>query len=320
MQRNDDADRIIAEVPWSTQKRELGDEIYYDPVVHDAQLLYLLARHFPTRLGAVPPAALEDDEHGRQRQPGRARCRRPTRCWRSTPTRKPPAPTHARHRGDRQGRPQRALTLPAGAMPKADRRGRGEGAVLAGAARWPAYYVAQRSRLRSQSAGRGDQPGHRGHPRVPRREGQPGVAGEGRRGVLRPAAAARDRRAIGSRRSRSSICCRAASRRCSSCSRRPTRSTPGADPAMHAAARRAARRCPSACPDKSTGLPSHVDVRDDRLVLYGDAGRTPARSSIACGRTTRARFRCRRRLPKGMYNRTIAGAEPPAHARGRSKP
>ena len=36
-----------------------GDEIYYGGVVHDAQLLYLLARHFPARLGRVPPAALQ---------------------------------------------------------------------------------------------------------------------------------------------------------------------------------------------------------------------------------------------------------------------
>jgi hypothetical protein len=60
MQRNADADRMIARVPWSRQKRDLGDEVYYDPVVHDAQLLYLTARHFPARLGSVSPTVLED--------------------------------------------------------------------------------------------------------------------------------------------------------------------------------------------------------------------------------------------------------------------
>ncbi len=60
MQRNNDADRIIAQVPWSRQKHDLGDEIYYDPVVHDAQLLYILSRHFPARLNAVPPTVLDD--------------------------------------------------------------------------------------------------------------------------------------------------------------------------------------------------------------------------------------------------------------------
>ena len=59
MQRNGDADRIMRKVPWAQQKRDWTDEIYYDPVVHDAQLLYLTARHFPDRLGTVPPSALE---------------------------------------------------------------------------------------------------------------------------------------------------------------------------------------------------------------------------------------------------------------------
>jgi hypothetical protein len=59
MQRNADADRIIRGVPWSQQKRQWTDDVYYDPVVHDAQLLYLVARHFPDRVGSVPTAALE---------------------------------------------------------------------------------------------------------------------------------------------------------------------------------------------------------------------------------------------------------------------
>jgi uncharacterized protein YfaS (alpha-2-macroglobulin family) len=59
MQRNNDADRIIRKVPWSQQKHDWDEENYYDPVVHDAQLLYLLARHFPDRTANVPPATLE---------------------------------------------------------------------------------------------------------------------------------------------------------------------------------------------------------------------------------------------------------------------
>jgi uncharacterized protein YfaS (alpha-2-macroglobulin family) len=61
MQRNNDAERLIAKVPWSRQKRDFSDgEIYYEPVVHDAQLVYILAHHFPARLGSVPPTVLED--------------------------------------------------------------------------------------------------------------------------------------------------------------------------------------------------------------------------------------------------------------------
>jgi alpha-2-macroglobulin len=64
MQRTADAEKIVAAVPWSP--KTTGDpalqphgEVYYDPVVHDAQLLYLTARHFPARLGRVPPAAID---------------------------------------------------------------------------------------------------------------------------------------------------------------------------------------------------------------------------------------------------------------------
>ena len=59
MQRTADAERIVRNVPWSPDKGAIGDDIYYDAVVHDAQLLYLLAAHFPTRVNTVPPVALE---------------------------------------------------------------------------------------------------------------------------------------------------------------------------------------------------------------------------------------------------------------------
>ena len=60
MQRNNDAERIVAKIPWSRQKRDFEDEIYYDSAVHDAQLLYVLARHFPARLNSAPATVLED--------------------------------------------------------------------------------------------------------------------------------------------------------------------------------------------------------------------------------------------------------------------
>jgi uncharacterized protein YfaS (alpha-2-macroglobulin family) len=56
MQRTADAERIIRNVPWWSDGRT--DDIYYDGVVHDAQLLYLLTAHFPTRVSGAPPAAL----------------------------------------------------------------------------------------------------------------------------------------------------------------------------------------------------------------------------------------------------------------------
>jgi alpha-2-macroglobulin len=54
MQRNNDADRLVRNVPWASQKRDLAGEVYYDGVVHDAQLLYLVAKHFPNRLTSMP--------------------------------------------------------------------------------------------------------------------------------------------------------------------------------------------------------------------------------------------------------------------------
>ena len=59
MQRNDDAERIVKNVPWTQQKRDWEPYLYYDGVVHDGQLLYLIARHFPKRLASVPPSVLE---------------------------------------------------------------------------------------------------------------------------------------------------------------------------------------------------------------------------------------------------------------------
>jgi uncharacterized protein YfaS (alpha-2-macroglobulin family) len=59
MQRNDEADRIIKNVPWSQQKKDFIDESYYDPTDHDTQLLYLISRHFPNRLAGVPVTTLD---------------------------------------------------------------------------------------------------------------------------------------------------------------------------------------------------------------------------------------------------------------------
>ncbi|NQD36034.1 alpha-2-macroglobulin [Permianibacter sp. IMCC34836] len=47
--------RLMKEVPWQTTSEwKAGDTVYYDPLVHDAVHLHLLARHFPERLNTVP--------------------------------------------------------------------------------------------------------------------------------------------------------------------------------------------------------------------------------------------------------------------------
>ena len=60
MQRNNDAERMVGNVPWAFQRADWDPENYYDAPVHNAQLLYLLARHFPSRMNSVPMRILED--------------------------------------------------------------------------------------------------------------------------------------------------------------------------------------------------------------------------------------------------------------------
>jgi hypothetical protein len=64
LQRNEDAERIIAKVPWSEQKNAWTGFDYYSPLVHNATLLYLEAKHFPNRLPNVPRAVLDDMAKG----------------------------------------------------------------------------------------------------------------------------------------------------------------------------------------------------------------------------------------------------------------
>lgn len=59
-QRNDQAERMIAIVPWSRAKQNWGEDVYYDASGHNGQLLYLTARHFSARLASIPPTALDD--------------------------------------------------------------------------------------------------------------------------------------------------------------------------------------------------------------------------------------------------------------------
>jgi uncharacterized protein YfaS (alpha-2-macroglobulin family) len=58
MQRTQDAERIIRTVPWSSDRSVTLDGFYNSGAMHDAQLLYLLSRHFPARANAVPATAL----------------------------------------------------------------------------------------------------------------------------------------------------------------------------------------------------------------------------------------------------------------------
>lgn len=55
LKQDDQAWRIMKDVAWRTRKSWLsGDNVYNDPLIHDAVHLHLLARHFPSHLNTVP--------------------------------------------------------------------------------------------------------------------------------------------------------------------------------------------------------------------------------------------------------------------------
>ncbi|HLD68075.1 MAG TPA: MG2 domain-containing protein, partial [Pseudomonas sp.] len=54
------ADKLFAEQPWRTLEKDWSsDGLYYDPLVHDAEHLRLLSKHFPDEVNEVPVALLE---------------------------------------------------------------------------------------------------------------------------------------------------------------------------------------------------------------------------------------------------------------------
>ncbi|MBB5020041.1 hypothetical protein HNQ59_003349 [Chitinivorax tropicus] len=54
------AEQALKGVIWSEKRKRNGDGVYYDNLVHDAQLLYLLSRHFPGRAIKTPQAVLDN--------------------------------------------------------------------------------------------------------------------------------------------------------------------------------------------------------------------------------------------------------------------
>ncbi|WP_137937154.1 MG2 domain-containing protein [Chitinivorax sp. B] len=54
------ADKSLKAVPWSDKRKDSGYWVYYDSLVHDAQLLYLMSRHFPERAIKIPTTVLDN--------------------------------------------------------------------------------------------------------------------------------------------------------------------------------------------------------------------------------------------------------------------
>jgi uncharacterized protein YfaS (alpha-2-macroglobulin family) len=60
LQQTDLANKIIKRVPWANNTKLNGEDVYYDTLIHDAQLLYLVSRHFPQRLDSLSNAVLDN--------------------------------------------------------------------------------------------------------------------------------------------------------------------------------------------------------------------------------------------------------------------
>ena len=275
MQRNDDADRIVGEACRGRRRSAISARRSTTTrVVHDAQLLYLLARHFPTRLGS--------DAAGRARNASSAAVSGNRRqlavgglhaARRSTPSRKAAAGSATRSASPEIGKDgrERALTLPAGAMPKVSIAPEAAaGAVLASDGPLAAYYVVNESGFdRNPPAAAISQ----GIEIIREFLDAKGNAGAARRPSARNSSCGcvcARRSAIGSRRSRSSICCRAASSRCCELQRAGRHDQRRRRSGARDDAGARPRHCRIGVPDKSGLVPDHVDVREDRLVLYGD--------------------------------------------------
>ena len=306
MQRTNDAERIIAKVPWSRQKRDWGEEVYYDPVVHDAQLLYILARHFPARLSAVPATVLEDLGSAASGN----RIDSLSAAWTLLAL-----DAYAKAAGatgklgiaeiGKDGR-ERALAATPGAMPKAEVSTNAAKVQFAKEGALAAYYAVNESGFERKppatAVNQGIEIIHefldlRGNPVAKVRVGEEFLVRLRLRATTRdriPQIAVVDLLPGGTE---------------AVLELRPPAdsSMPDADPA---ASRQGAGRYSSLAiglPDKSNWVPQHVDVRDDRLVLYGDIGKDAGTFVYRVRATNAGVFQAPPAFAEGLYSPQTTG-------------
>jgi alpha-2-macroglobulin len=305
MQRNGDADRIIAKVPWSRQKRDLTPEIYYDPVVHDAQLLYLLAHHFPARLAAVPAASLEDLGSAASAN----RIDSLSAAWTLLAL---DAYAKAAGAGGKLGIAEiakdgreRALPLSAGVMPRAEVSANAAKVQFSKEGALAAYYALDESGFDrnppAAAVSQGIEVIHEfldlnGNPVTRVTVGQEFLVRVRLRATQRdrvPQIALIDLLPGGTE---------------AVLELRPPAdsSAPAADPAV---ARQAAAysALPIGLPDKSNWTPQYADVRDDRLVLYGNIGKDAGAFVYRVRATNAGVFQSPPAFAEGLYDPKTVG-------------
>jgi uncharacterized protein YfaS (alpha-2-macroglobulin family) len=303
LQRTDDAERIIRSVPWSTTQRDADVDIYYDPVVHDAQLLYLISKHFPARLGSTPPAALENISRAISGNRGTSLSTSYTLiALDAMAGTLASSTTFGISEIGADGR-ERVLAPSAGAMPRAAISEAAATIQLSKRGPAAAYFVVNESGFdknppaadlsqgveivrdfldaKGNSLTRvvvGDEFLIRLRVRSTRGDRQPQIAivdllPGGVEPVIERQAAADSSEA-------------------------------GADPAR-VRQPGTARPFPVGVPDKSDWVPFHIDVRDDRLVLYGNAPANAQAFVYRVRATNAGVFQTAPPFAEGMYNRSV---------------
>jgi uncharacterized protein YfaS (alpha-2-macroglobulin family) len=306
MQRNLDADRIIANLKWSADKRDWEQDIYYDPLTHDSQYLYLIAKHFPARLNGLPPSVLTGVS--RWVSGGNMNSLSSSYTLLALDTYARAAATGLKLTVSEVGTDnrERVLPLPAGAVPKvaisqaaAKVQYRKEGQL-------PAFYMLNESGF------------DRAAPTAVLSQGVE-IIREFVDRNLKPITRVR----VGEE---FLIQIRLRSTQVAAVPQvavvdllpggvepvleiqPPSDTSIGIDPAAVPGRPAGFGRLPIGLRDKSTWMPYHIDVRDDRLVLYGDIGRDVQTFVYRVRATNAGLFQTPPAFAEGMYDRKIAGS------------
>jgi hypothetical protein len=310
LQRTNDADRIISRVPWSRLKTDWTDDLYYGPAVHNGQLLYVMAKHFPARLGGVPATALEDLGSAASGKQISSLSAAWTLLALDAYSKAAAAAGGKLTIGeiDKDGR-EREQPVTAAAMPKAELsvsaakvEFRKQGA-LAG------YYSLDESGFDRNTPG----PASNGVEIV--REFLDMKSNPVRQVKVGDEFLVRLRL----RSTKLDVCHQVAvvdllpagAEAVLELSHPADSSAPGVDPA--AAPRTAVNYAmlPIGLPDKSNWTPQHIDVRDDRIVLYGDIGRDAGTFVYRVRATNAGTFQAPPPFAEGMYDRSISAIGAP---------
>ena len=297
MQKTVDSDRMIRQVPWAVSKRDFADEVYYDGTVHDAQLLYLLARHFPAMVSTAPAAALEGMASSVSRD-GASSLSAAYALLALDAFAKTMATTTTLGISEigRDGRP-RSLTLPSGAIPKVAVSESAAKVQFGRSGQAPAYFVLAESGFdRNPPTAELKQGVEISREFVDEKGNVLSRVNVGQEFFVRIRVRAMNR----DRQPQIAIVDVLPGGVEPVLELQPTAdsSTPGDAPSRFGA-------LPVGVAGKSDWAPHHLDVREDRIILYGDALATAGTFVYRVRANNAGTFQAPPPFAEGMYKRTI---------------